>query len=212
MTQTALKWGVNPADVPVFLRELWELVADQLQLITSVTLTGFRQRPLPGSQGARQIDADRLLLRASRGLWRCQACHRAHLRPTPLMKCLAWRCTGILVKENENPDNYDLMVLDGRFDMLRPREHSAQIPAADREELERLFKGDGDRVNTLVCTPTLELGVDIGALDSVLMRNVPPLPSNYGNVRVALAGAIGWLSTSPMRELTLMIVPTSMTH
>jgi ATP-dependent helicase YprA (DUF1998 family) len=34
-------------------------------------------------------------------------------------------------------------------------------------------------VNTLVATPTLELGVDIGPLDSVLMRNVPPLPANY---------------------------------
>ncbi|MGD0580942.1 MAG: helicase-related protein, partial [Bryobacteraceae bacterium] len=81
--------------------------------------------------------------------------------------------------ETEGPDNYDLMMLDGRFDMIRPREHSAQIPGPDREELERIFKGDGDRVNTLVCTPTLELGVDIGALDSVLMRNVPPSPSNY---------------------------------
>jgi hypothetical protein len=30
-----------------------------------------------------------------------------------------------------------------------------------------------------VCTPTLELGVDIGQLDAVLMRNVPPLPANY---------------------------------
>ena len=179
MMQIALKWGVHPSDVAVFLRELWELLADQLKLITPVTLTGFRGRPLPGSVGAQQIDADRLLLRASRGLWRCQACHRAHLRPTPRLTCLAWRCTGTLVEETENPDNYDLMVLDGRFDMMRPREHSAQIPATDREELERLFKGEGNRVNTLVCTPTLELGVDIGGLDSVLMRNVPPLPSNY---------------------------------
>ena len=179
MAQIALKWGVHPNDVAVFLRELWELLADQLKLITPVTLTGFRGRPLPGSLGAQQIDADRLLLRASRGLWRCQACHRAHLRPTPRLACLAWRCTGTLVEETENPDNYDLMVLDGRFDMMRPKEHSAQIPANDREELERLFKGEGNRVNTLVCTPTLELGVDIGGLDSVLMRNVPPLPSNY---------------------------------
>ena len=118
-------------------------------------------------------------MRASSGIWRCQACRRAHSRPTPLLTCLAWRCTGTLELETEDPDNYDLIMLDGRFDMIRPREHSAQIPAADREELERAFKGDGDRVNTLVCTPTLELGVDIGALDSVLMRNVPPLPSNY---------------------------------
>ena len=34
-------------------------------------------------------------------------------------------------------------------------------------------------MNCLVCTPTLELGIDIGRLDSVLMRNVPPLPANY---------------------------------
>jgi ATP-dependent helicase YprA (DUF1998 family) len=179
MMQIALKWGVHPDDVPVFLREMWELLADKLMLITPVTLTGFRGRPLPGSLGAQQIDADRLLLRGSRGLWRCQACHRAHLRPTPRLTCLAWRCAGMLLEETENPDNYDLMVLDGRFDMMRPKEHSAQIPATDREELERLFKGEGNRVNTLVCTPTLELGVDIGGLDSVLMRNVPPLPSNY---------------------------------
>jgi hypothetical protein len=179
VVQAALRWGVHSNDVPQFLQELWRTLADDLHLIVPATLTGFRDRPLPGTTNVRQIDADLLRLRASSGIWRCQACRRAHSRPTPRMTCLAWRCTGTLVLETENPDNYDLMVLDGRFDMIRPREHSAQIPATDREELERMFKGDGDRVNTLVCTPTLELGVDIGTLDSVLMRNVPPLPSNY---------------------------------
>lgn len=177
--QTAVKWGVQTSDVPAFLQELWELLADELRLFAPVTLTGYQGRALPGSAGAKQIDADKLLLRANRGLWRCQACRRVHLRPTPRMACLAWRCAGTLEPELEDADNYDLMVLDGRFDMIRPREHSAQVPAADREELERLFKGESEKINTLVCTPTLELGVDIGGLDSVLMRNVPPLPANY---------------------------------
>ena len=53
------------------------------------------------------------------------------------------------------------------------------VPHDERERLENLFKGDSDAVNTFVCTPTLELGVDIGQLDAVLMRNVPPLPANY---------------------------------
>jgi ATP-dependent helicase YprA (DUF1998 family) len=179
VSQTAIRWGVHPNDVPQFLQELWRTLTDELHLIVPAPLTGFQDRPLPGTTNVRQIDADQLRLRASSGIWRCQSCRRAHLRPTPRNTCLAWRCTGTLELEMEDPDNYDLLVLDGRFDMLRPREHSAQIPAGEREELERAFKGDGHRINTLVCTPTLELGVDIGTLDSVLMRNVPPLPSNY---------------------------------
>ena len=53
------------------------------------------------------------------------------------------------------------------------------VPHEERERLENLFKGESDAINTFVCTPTLELGVDIGQLDAVLMRNVPPLPANY---------------------------------
>lgn len=63
--------------------------------------------------------------------------------------------------------------------MLRPEEHTAMVPHDERERLENLFKGDSEAINTFVCTPTLELGVDIGQLDAVLMRNVPPLPANY---------------------------------
>ena len=70
-------------------------------------------------------------------------------------------------------------MLDGAYSMLRSEEHTAMVPADERERLENLFKGDSEAVNCLVCTPTLELGIDIGRLDSVLMRNVPPLPANY---------------------------------
>ena len=79
----------------------------------------------------------------------------------------------------EDADNYDLQLLDGAYSMLRPEEHTAMVPQVERERLENLFKGASDAVNCLVCTPTLELGIDIGQLDSVLMRNVPPLPANY---------------------------------
>lgn len=92
---------------------------------------------------------------------------------------MTWRCNGILSQENEHPDDYDLRVLDEQFAMLRPREHSAQVPADDREVIERIFKGESELLNTLVCTPTLEMGVDIGSLDAILMRNIPPLPANY---------------------------------
>ena len=72
-----------------------------------------------------------------------------------------------------------MRVLDGAYAMLRPEEHTAMVPADQRERLENLFRGGSDAVNCFVCTPTLELGIDIGQLDAVLMRNVPPLPANY---------------------------------
>jgi ATP-dependent helicase YprA (DUF1998 family) len=177
--QLALKFGVSAARLDGFFDELWSLLTSELALLVPVTLTGSKGRALPRSAGVRQVDADRLLLRTSKGVFRCNTCRRSQNRPTPHMACPAWRCNGTLVAAAENPDDYDLKVLDEQFAMLRPREHSAQIPADDRELIERQFKGEHETVNTLVCTPTLELGVDIGALDSVLMRNVPPLPANY---------------------------------
>ena len=177
--QAARRWGLSPDEVAPFFEELWRLLTDELGLLVRVTLEGARGNALPGAQGAHQIDGDKVRLRSHKGLFRCGTCRRTNLRLTPGMACPAFRCKGMLAAEPEDTDDYDLRVLDERFAMVRPREHSAQVPQNDREVLERAFKGQGEHVNTLVCTPTLELGVDIGALDAVLMRNVPPLPANY---------------------------------
>jgi SOS-response transcriptional repressor LexA len=187
LRQAALKWGVPRDQVLGFLEALWEWLSNELKVLAPVTLTGYRGRAIPGCNGVRQVDVDKLLIVSNRGLWRCGTCRRTQPRPTPLDRCLAWRCDGELQYLPEDPDNYDLALLDAGVQMIRPREHSAQIPASDRELLERQFKSERELVNTLVCTPTLELGVDIGALDTVLMRNVPPLPSNYWQ-RVGRAG------------------------
>jgi ATP-dependent helicase YprA (DUF1998 family) len=185
--QMARKWQIPEDEVRTFLGELWALCADDLALLVPVTLRNAWGKPLPGTTGARQIDADRLLLGAHRGLWRCRTCRRTQLRSGPHDACIQWRCAGTVEREEEDGDDYDLMVLDKAFAQVRAREHSAQVPAEEREMLERMFKGQGEHVNTLVATPTLELGVDIGGLDAVLMRNVPPLPANYWQ-RVGRAG------------------------
>lgn len=185
--QMVRKWGVERDQAEDFIRELWEFLGDGVGLLAPVTLTGYRGRALPRCSGTRQIDADKLSLVAHRGFWRCRRCRRTQPRPAPFDRCLGWRCEGALEYVAEDKDNYDLALLDSSFQMIRPREHSAQVPASEREVLERAFKGEGELVNTLVCTPTLELGVDIGALDTILMRNVPPLPSNYWQ-RVGRAG------------------------
>lgn len=57
------------------------------------------------------------------------------------------------------------------------REHTAQLTSEAAAELQDQFmRGE---VNVLSCSTTFELGVDVGELESVVMRNVPPTPANY---------------------------------
>ena len=178
LRQMARKWGVDPDSVESFLESLFAYLVE-CRLLVSVRLKGARGRPLPGVSGVYQVNADKLRLNPNRGVRRCRSCRRTTTRDLPHDRCPAWRCDGMLEWVRENGDNYDLQLLDGAYSMLRPEEHTAMVPNDERERLENLFKGASDAVNCLVCTPTLELGIDIGQLDSVLMRNVPPLPANY---------------------------------
>ena len=84
---------------------------------------------------------------------------------------------------------------------LEAREHTAQVvKLGEREKRERRFRwDDGDRTKDgdlgrrlpyLVCSPTMELGVDISDLDLVHLRNVPPTPANYAQ-RSGRAGRQG---------------------
>lgn len=176
--QMARKWNVAAEETEVFIEGLFKFLIDQ-KFIVPVRLKGARGQALPNVSEVYQVDADRLRLQQNHGVWRCRSCRRRSTRRTPHNACLAWRCTGELEYVREDSDNYDLQLLDQGYSMLRPEEHTAMVPSDERERLENLFKGDSDAVNAFVCTPTLELGVDIGQLDAVLMRNVPPLPANY---------------------------------
>ena len=76
---------------------------------------------------------------------------------------------------------------------VEAEEHSGQVSGSERRQIEERFRTLGTPLNVLVCTPTLELGIDIGSLTSVYMRNVPPSPSNYAQ-RAGRAGRKGQAS------------------
>ena len=178
MRQIAKKWGESADSVEPFLEGLFGFLVRQ-RLLTPVRLMGARGKALPNLEDVYQVNGDALRLHPNTGVARCKKCRRSITREVPNGLCLAWRCDGELDWIRENPDDYNLQLLDQAYSMLRPEEHTAMVPNDHRERLENWFKGDSNAVNCLVCTPTLELGIDIGRLDSVLMRNVPPLPANY---------------------------------
>lgn len=60
---------------------------------------------------------------------------------------------------------------------LRIEEHTAQLSSDEARSIQKAFI-NGD-VHVLSCTTTFELGVDVGDLRAVFMRNVPPKTANY---------------------------------
>lgn len=63
--------------------------------------------------------------------------------------------------------------------------HSSELSSKRRQVVENNFKKG--KLNFLLATPTLEMGIDIGQLQSVLLVGVPPMPSNYAQ-RAGRAG------------------------
>ena len=56
-------------------------------------------------------------------------------------------------------------------------EHTAQVDKMVARDLQTKFKAHS--INILACSTTMEMGVDLGNLEVVVLTSVPPQPSNY---------------------------------
>ncbi len=73
-------------------------------------------------------------------------------------------------------------------DYARSAEHSAQQESTRLRRYEQEFKAG--KINILSCSTTMEMGIDIGSVSSVMMTNVPPSIANYRQ-RVGRVGRRG---------------------
>lgn len=60
---------------------------------------------------------------------------------------------------------------------LHIKEHTAQLGREEQQKYQEMFV-DKD-INALSCSTTFEMGVDVGDLETVYLRNMPPSPANY---------------------------------
>ena len=120
-------------------------------------------------------------------IFKCNTCGRLQTVSVHGI-CSRHRCPGSLkethVRDLE-PNHYRLLYETELPGSLRVEEHTAQLDKEKAREFQKEFR-EG-KIHVLSCSTTFELGVDLGDLDTIFLRNVPPEAFNYAQ-RVGRAG------------------------
>lgn len=74
-------------------------------------------------------------------------------------------------------------------DLFIQAEHTAQVDKIIARQSQESFR-DEKSINVLACSTTMEMGIDLGSLEAVLMCSIPPHPANYKQ-RAGRAGRAG---------------------
>lgn len=185
---TARTLGLSPQHGARLARGLLNRLAKEQILRTEPTDSGGVVYTVPAASIliAPASDAD---LRAGRHQLVCDVCDArlggtveavGQLDGAP---CQYVRCSGRLHPAPIDPDNYYRRLYTSA-DMRRivAREHSSLLDTDERLSFERGFKAghhDPSAPNTLVATPTLEMGIDIGDLSAVFLASLPRTVASY---------------------------------
>ena len=99
--------------------------------------------------------------------------------------CSRVECRGRVHEDFTVTDNYfGSLYQTGDLFRINAREHTSLLNRDDREEIETEFKLDKSQrrdwdPNILSCTPTMEMGIDIGDLSTVILCDIPPAESSF---------------------------------
>ncbi|MDD8020086.1 MAG: DEAD/DEAH box helicase [Acidobacteriota bacterium] len=137
--------------------------------------------------------------------------------------CPTYNCRGKLSgldpindKEEVENNHYRFLYRELLPESVVVHEHTAQLDTDYAASIQQQFI-EG-RINILSCSTTFELGVDLGELEAIFLRNVPPEPSNYiqrsGRAGRRLSSAGFTLTFSQLRshDLTYFREPEKMVN
>ena len=134
------------------------------------------------------LSTNAITVRTVKKLYKCNECKMV----TPFYLnsvCSNPKCNGHLTEhkyeEALQHDHYQNIYRHLNMTDMIAREHTAQLGSQKAYAYQNEFKNE--HINVLSCSTTFEMGVDVGSLETVFMRNMPPSPANYAQ-RAGRAG------------------------
>ena len=171
------------------LRVIWETLRQCDELAPSAS-----ERLLITVEDARRLNPDWWRFRFvadDDAINQCDTCGRLQkvsIRGVCARQTSRQRCPGALrqLRRRELEANHYRLLYQAELPgSLRVEEHTAQLDKEKARQFQREFR-EG-KIHVLSCSTTFELGVDLGNLDTVFLRNVPPEAFNYAQ-RVGRSG------------------------
>jgi ATP-dependent helicase YprA (DUF1998 family) len=168
----------SEANAESMLEGIWEFLTR-----SETPVDWLRSSTEPGLGQVHQIDHECLRLSwvtADAPVYQCDICRRT--APFSVRGvCPAIGCEGTLEEffpsEDQDRDHYRTLYRSMNAVPLSAKEHTAQWVNTEAAAIQHQFvRGD---INTLSCSTTFELGVDVGDLQAVMLRNMPPSTANY---------------------------------
>lgn len=212
------KFGVQEKDLqklPFKLRKILKekYTQEQIDWIASILSTTFLSRGSGEEEGKYYLNLDKIMLKfKGEHRWhRCRTC--SDIFPyTLLRKCAHCGSPDICEMSDGDLERYKFWrdpILDAideesgaSIRTINTEEHTAQLSYKDqRDEIwsttenyemrfQNLLTDDELPIDVLSCTTTMEVGIDIGSLTAISLRNVPPMRQNYQQ-RAGRAGRRG---------------------
>ena len=164
-------------DPKLLLQKIWELLVNSEGLYLST----FRDST---NSALWQINHAAIRFRPvleGDSIYKCDTCGSYSVRSLRSV-CPTMRCPGNLISEVIGSDKSDPSHYRHVYRTLDPipvkvQEHTAQWQASEAAEIQNSFING--KTNILSCSTTFELGVDVGELQTVFLKNIPPTTANY---------------------------------
>ncbi|MFH1953313.1 MAG: DEAD/DEAH box helicase [Pseudomonadota bacterium] len=174
-------YPVNPF-VPSLTKDMYELILKEM--VSAGVLVARQQRNdhIWGIRPEALHISDRVVQ------LRCDQCsHNASVADSEKAlweeaPCLRFNCHGRYRAQPSEVDYYARLYAGGDVNRIFSEEHTGMLTRDEREDLEKRFQAMDRQPwdpNLLSCTPTLELGIDIGELSSIILCSIPPAQANY---------------------------------